>query len=119
MKLANPEFRNKSYATNSSTIKSLETLYSSMGIPPYVVIETYGDTVFYGIGDFELRNKSGKSYINDGDYTWVKIRKIEKVDDDKPSYSLEAVDDAEPEEFMLANGIVTYNSKQTKGEVKE
>ena len=59
--------------------------------------------------DYDLLHED--VYIKDNNYTWIKIKEINRINGNKVSYCMEVITpDAEPI-FTLANGIVTHNCR--------
>ena len=108
---------NKAYAKSKKMIENISILCASLG---FVVNENTKEQ-FNGKTQYMVeyyrpsdnKEKTADICIQYEDYTWLKITDISHVKPnvDEKSYCLEVLSENEPEEFMLANGVVTHNCR--------
>lgn len=111
--------RNRIYTSSEKMVDSLLLLFASLGTTARVNVDErdgrLGDNPNYCVRFYtpSTRNKLKDVYIIDDNYIWFKIKNISYCHQNSAStsYCLEILDNDMPEEFMLANGIVTHNCR--------
>lgn len=106
---------NRIYSASSKMVKSLTTLFMSLGIAVRIDEDNregrLSDDVCYCIRYYNPKNSKYKDvYILDEDYIWFKIKDIVYEDRVTSAYCLEILDNLDPI-FSMANGIVTHNCR--------
>lgn len=101
------------YTSSKDMVSDLTLLFASLGIGVRIVKDENKCKYcvrYYLHGQVtDLKDVC----IEDDNYIWFKIQSVDHTpcDSDSTSYCLEVIDDDAPEEFMLANGIVTHNCR--------
>lgn len=109
---------NRIYTSSEKLKDCLVALFGSLGLVTKIYIDSrenrLGTNVNYSIRWFTPNGRSQRknSYILDDDYMWIKIKSIEKIEEDiHESYCLEVLEPNVKPEFMLGNGILTHNCR--------
>lgn len=110
--------RNRIYTTSYNMVQSLELLFATLGTTVNITADEregrLGDNPCYTVRWYSTdtpRKTLKDVYLSDDNYMWVKIKSISSNQVGSVSYCLEVLDDDVPEEFMLANGVVTHNCR--------
>ncbi len=109
---------NRIYTSSKLLKNSLISLFATLGIVTNVSKDNrdnrLSNNTCYTIRYYDpgARTKLKDVYIKEGEYLWIKIKSIEKLNHHSltASYCLEIIDNDEPI-FTLANGIVTHNCR--------
>lgn len=116
---------NRIYTSSSKMVKALKLLFASLGMVTIVNEDNrdgrLGKNTCYTVRYYtpSTRTKFKDVYIIDGDYIWFRIKEIKQLNNKSSfGYCLEVLDEDVPEEFMLANGIVTHNCR-LKSSIKD
>lgn len=111
--------RNRIYTSSENMVSDLTLLFATLGMGVRVNKDKregrLGKNPCYCVRYYTLgaKTKHKDVYIVDDNYAWFKIQSVAYTphNSDSVSYCLEVLDDDAPEEFMLANGIVTHNCR--------
>lgn len=108
------------YTSSLNLVEGINVICASLGIPISVNEDNregrLGSNTCYTVRLYSLpANKSGYGdiYKLDDNYVYFKIKNISynHHNSSSTSYCLEVIDEDVPEEFMLANGIITHNCR--------
>ena len=111
---------NRIYTSSKPMVDSLQLLFASLGMATNITEDNregrLGANTCYTVR-YYTPHSDGRSrkdvYKIDDNYIWFKIKNVAYTHHPSMSvsYCLEVLDENEPEEFMLANGIVTHNCR--------
>lgn len=111
--------RNRIYTSSKNMVNDLTLLFATLGMGVRINKDEregrLGSNPCYCVRYYThgLKTKQKDVYIVDDNYIWFKIQSVAYTpcNSKSTSYCLEVLDDDAPEEFMLANGIVTHNCR--------
>lgn len=110
---------NRIYTSSKNMVEDLTLLFATLGMGVRINEDNrdgrLGKNTCYCVRYYThgLKTKQKDVYIIDDNYIWFKIQNVAYTPHNSAScsYCLEVLDDDAPEEFMLANGIVTHNCR--------
>lgn len=108
---------NRIYTSSKNMVNDLTLLFATLGMGVRINKDEregrLGSNPCYCVRyyTYGLKTKQKDVYIVDDNYVWFKIQSVAYTPCNSNSYCLEVMDDDAPEEFMLANGIVTHNCR--------
>lgn len=110
---------NRIYTSSKNMVEDLTLLFATLGMSVRINEDNregrLGNNTCYCVRYYTHGNKTRMKdvYIIDDNYVWFKIQNVSYTPYHSlaSSYCLEVVDEDVPEEFMLANGVVTHNCR--------